>query len=127
MEIMEILFYAVIAIVVLSVIVFIIWLIYSIIMAIYHTTLRYEITYVVATVCGKEYNNGLCMSIATKTYLPYLFEKYNVYLLYENEEYEFDDKDLYNEVEIEDTVQVIVYRGYNSKNECKHLDIDIDN
>ncbi len=51
----------------------------------------------------------------------YYDEEYNVYLMYEGEEYCFDDENLYNSVNVGDMIRVLVHKGYNKQNELKLL------
>ena len=87
----------------------VIWLIYEVIRQVYCDTLRYETFSDTAKVCSKKYE-----------------EEYNVYLMYYGEQHCFDDEQLYNSVNIGDSVCILVHKGYNTKNELKNVYLSIN-
>lgn len=109
-----------------------IWLIYEIIIQIYHKTLRYETFPSSAKVCNKKYKDEYITTtrmMVGKVLLPqthYHDEEYNVYLMYKGGQYRFDDKELYNSVNIGDIVRVLVHEGYNKKGELKYVYLSIE-
>lgn len=111
---------------------FVIWIIYEIIIAIYHKTLRYEMFPSTAKVCKIKYEPAYTtttMIMVGKTIIPQRHhhdEEYNVYLMYEGEEYCFDDKKIYNSVNVGDMVSVVVHKGYNKHNELKHVYLSLE-
>ena len=125
---MDIILYVLLGILILMLVGLVIWLIYEIIIAIYHKTLRYETFPSTAKVCNKEYEEEYTTWIMSgKTMIPQFHdEEFNVYLMYEGEQYCFDDKDLYNSVNISDNVRVLVHNGYNKKDELKHIYLSIE-
>lgn len=110
----------------------VIWIVYEIIIAIYHKTLRYETFPSTAEVFEKEYEgayNTTTMVMVGKTMTPriqYHDEEYNVYLMYEGEEYCFDDEDLYNSVNKGDMIPVVVHKGYNKHDEVKNVYLSLE-
>lgn len=104
-----------------------IWIIYEIVIAIYHKTLRYETFPSSAKVCNAKYEEEYTTWIYSgKTMIPQFHdEEFNVYLMYEGKEYCFDDEELYNSVNIGDIIPVLVHKGYNKKNELKHIYLSI--
>lgn len=101
---------------------------YEIYIAIYRkTALRYEITRDVAKVVDKNYDENFEMQLATKTYPWGLYDEYNVYILYKGEKLCFDDEDLYEKVEVGDTVYVLIHKGFDKHGELKHTYLSIEN
>ena len=113
-----------IAFVVISLVV---WLVHKLAIAIYTKTgLRYETIRDVAKVIGKNSYNTIVLQIATKMYPPVILFQYNVYILYNGEEYCFDDANLYGQVEAGDNVYVLIHNGYNKKGELKRTHLSIE-
>lgn len=110
----------------------VIWIIYEISIAIYHKTLRYEQFPSTAKVCKMEYEeeySTTTMVMVGKTMIPQTHhhaEEHNVYLMYDDEEYCFDDENLYNSVNVGDIVRVIVHKGYNKHDVLKHLYLSLE-
>ena len=104
-----------------------IWIIYKIVTSIYHKTLRYETFPSSAKVCNAEYVEEYTTWIyCGKTMIPQFHdEEFNVYLMYEGTEYCFDDEELYNSVNIGNNIPVVVHKGYNKRNEVKHIYLSI--
>ena len=127
---MDIFMYILFGFLLLLIIGSVIWLIYEKIIAIYHMKLRYETFPSRAKVCKKEYEDEYTNIIMVgKVMVPqthYYDEEYNVYLMYNGEQYCFDDEELYNSVNIGDTVHVLVHKGYNKKDELKHVYLSIE-
>ena len=110
----------------------VIWIIYEIIIAIYHKTLRYETFPSTAKVCKMEFEDEYTtttMIMVGKTMIPQKYhhdEEYNVYLMYDGEEYCFDDENLYNSVNVGNMVRVVVHKGYNKHNQLKHVYLSLE-
>lgn len=75
-------------------------------------------------VVDKEYNENLAMQLSTKTYPLDLFAEYNVYVLYEGEEYCIDNKELYDSVKVGDTIEVMVTKSFNKSGKLKNISIE---
>lgn len=117
--------YILLGIIALLVIGFVIWIVYQCIITIYRkTALRYETTSDVAKVVGKDYNDNLALRIATRNWA--LYDEYNVYILYKGEKYCFNDEDLYEKVEVGDTVRVLIHKGFDKYGELKHTYLSIE-
>ena len=133
MDIADVTMYIYIAFLLLMFGVYVIRLIYEFLIFTYQKTLRYEKFQSTAKVCKKEYVNDDDDDYATaimvgKVCIPqihYYDEEYNVYLMYQGEQYCFDDRKLYNSVKIGDTVRVFVHKGYNKKKMLKHVYLSI--
>ncbi len=92
--------------------------------AYYLSNLRYEVTPATAVVCGK------CHSVPAPIAMPigysienkiaYYEMKYNVYVVYEKNIFYINDKALYEQTNINDTVNVLVHKGYDKHNQCKN-------
>ena len=125
---MDIILYILIGILVLFVGGLIVWGIYALVVAIYRKTLRYETFPSTAKVCNKEYEDEYTTYIMIGEIMTPQFhdEEYNVYLLYEGEEHCFDYEDLYEKVNVDDVIRVIVHKGYNKHDEVKHVYLSIE-
>ena len=69
------------------------------------------------------------MIMVGKTMIPQMHhhdEEYNVYLMYDGEEYCFDDENLYNSVNVGNMVRVVVHKGYNKHNQLKHVYLSLE-
>ncbi|MCI9178008.1 MAG: hypothetical protein HFJ28_05560 [Clostridia bacterium] len=109
----------------------VIWLIYEGIMQAYYDTLRYETFSDTAKVCSKKYEEEYITTKILpvgKVMVPQIHchdEEYNVYLMYRGEKHCFNNKDLYNLVNIGDSVCILVHKGYNKKNELKNVYLSV--
>lgn len=76
---------------------------------------------VTATVTDRHYHSMYTTyyySPATKTMMPQFHPaRYHVTLTYGELSYEFNNHDLYDSVEVGDTIQVILYKGWNTDGE----------
>lgn len=133
MDIMMYVVYILCGITALLIVIAVILGIYELIKAIYHKTLRYETFPGIAKVCKKEYEDEYTTTtmlyMGENLLLPqnhHYDEEYNVYLMYEGEEYCFDDEELYNSVKIGDSVRVLVHKGYNKSDDVKHVYLSIE-
>ncbi len=130
MKKIDIIMYVSLGIIILLAVALLIRLIYEIIIEVYHKTLRYDTFLGTAEVCRKKYK----VEITTNNnafgwvMIPQFncIEKYNVYLKYNGKKYHFDDKDLYDSVNIGDIVCVSVHEGYNTKNKRKHVYLNFE-
>ena len=110
----------------------VIWYIYEIIIAIYHKTLRYETFLSTAKVCKMEYEDGYTTTHMINmgwTMIPqgrHHDAEYNVYLMYDGEEYCFNDEKLYHSVNVGNMVRVVVHKGYNKHNQLKHVYLSLE-
>ena len=117
----------IIGILILLIVGVVIWMFYEIIKSIYHLTLRYETFPSVAKVCKKEHENEYTtttMMTVGNVMVPQFRhhdEEYNVYLMYEEQQHCINDEDLYNSVNIDDVVNILVHKGYNKKDEVKDV------
>ena len=129
---MDIILYLLLGILILTFVGYVTWLVYKIIITIYHKTLRYETFSSTAKVCDKDYENDHTVTICTmvgKKMIPQIYhfdDEFNVYLLYDGKQYCFDNEDLYNSVNINDNVSVLVHKGYNKNDELKHVYLSIE-
>ena len=93
----------------------------------YRKKLRYEVYPDTAKVIKKEhvtpYTNTYIIAIG-KIMVPqtiYYSEAFNVFLTYDGKEYCFNDEELYNLLEVGDSIYVMVHKGFNKKNEVKDI------
>ncbi len=77
-------------------------------------------------VVNKSYDPNLAMQLATKTYPLELYANYNVYVLYEGEEYCLQNEELYDTVEIGDTIEVTVTKSFDKDGKMKNTEISIE-
>lgn len=111
---------------------FAIYFIYYLCITIYRKTLRYDTFSSTAQVCYKEYEEEYSTTSfihVDKVLVPHTQEhdeEYKVYLMFEDKEYVFDDENLYKEVNVGDSIRVTVHKGYNKKDELKHVYLSID-
>lgn len=126
-------FYFILLLISLAFIGVIAWLIYEFCLSIYHKTLRYEITPSIAIVGNKEYTAAYTtttMIWVGKTMVPQVHfhdAEYNVYLIYNQKSYPFNNKDLYDNVDTGHKINVLVHKGYNKNNELQHIYLSINN
>lgn len=81
---------------------------------------EYKVVQVEGKVVKKEAisNEGIKTS---KTTLPVgVFAEYNVYIEIDGKTIDFDDEDLFRKVEVGDTVQLNVHKGYDKKGALRH-------
>lgn len=108
------------------------WPIYEFALSIYHSTLRYDTDPDIAVVSDKRYQAAYTtttMMYVGKTFIPqthFYDEEYNVDLTYEQEPHTFNNKELYDSVNIGDQVNVLIHRGYNNHDELKHVYLSIN-
>ena len=86
-------------------------------------SLRYETFSAKARVCKKKYEDSYTTIIMVgKVPVPqHHDEEYNVYLMYKDKVHCLNDKDLYQKVDVDDAVSVLVHKGYNKNGELKHV------
>lgn len=102
-------------------------LIYAIEMKTYRKKLRYEIYPDTAKVKSKEHvaaYTTTCMVLIGKIMMPqttYHSEKFNVCLVHDGKEYCFNNEEMYNLLEVGDSVYVMVHKGFNKRNEVKDI------
>ena len=121
--------YIVLTILLLSTLIILIWLTADFIM---HLTLRYETFPSQANVCRKKYRPSYTtttLSKVGKITVPQIHHhsaEYNVYLMYNGEEYCINDKNLYNSVKIGNMVRVFVNKGYNKRHQLKDVYLSLE-
>ncbi len=94
--------------------------------AIYKSTLRYETSYEDVPVRKKEYVEGYTttMVVGRGLIMPQTHnDMYNVFLMYDGEQYCIDDKELYDKVNVGDIITVQVHKGYNKKKQLCDVQI----
>ena len=110
----------------------IIELIYTIFLEVYHSTLQYQTYFDIVQVVDKEYeeqHTSTTIMPVGKVIVPqsrYHDEEYNVHVIYEGKDYCINNKDLYERVNVGDKVCLKIHKGYNKKQEIKHIFITKD-
>ncbi len=113
----------------------VVWLIYEACIAPYNKLLRYEEFDELVDVGRKDhqdaYTTCTISSVSTgkaiiTTITPIFHkEEFNVYLIYKGNEYCFDDKDMFDSLEVGDKVKAVVHEEYNQKGELKNTYLTI--
>lgn len=93
--------------------------------------LQYEVIKDFTKVIDKDYLKQIKrtkMVKVGKTWEPQHYvqpEQYNVHLNYKGERHIFNCKDIYESVEVGDTIPIFVHTGYNEKGKVKHVFLTI--
>lgn len=113
------------------------WIIYEVYKRMSKEFLRYDEFQPdeLVKVIRKNYQNAYTIYIpmtistgeSTTTIMSVIFhdEEFDVYLIYKDNEYCFNDKDMFDSLEVGDEVNVVVHEGYNQKGKLKHIYLTI--
>ena len=83
-------------------------------------TLRYQITTVEGKVVRKEYNGDEVFKFKDKIHRVSMDDEFLVFILVNGKEVEFDDIDLFNRVECDESVKLEWHRGYDKSGHVRH-------